>query len=324
MEFYVFSNCLGVFVFDESFKVVDKTDISPKDFDAISKSKWIETEKNFLEKLAKQKDSKIFFAGFKSEKIENVEITYESDKLTNILKHFKSREFFTKFYDVNLLQTKLKVKESVKEDLLLIQSIHNIEELDKAANILSKRLREWYELYNPEFSRSIADHRLFVRNVIANTKEDLLKKINLPKEKSMGADLANDDYAPIKSLATEIETLFTLRDTQVVYVEQLTEKYCPNLKIEAGALIAAKLISLAGSFKKLAQLPSSTIQLLGAEKALFRHMKTGAKPPKYGILMQHPAVANAEKAEKGKAARHLAQKIAVGARRDYFGKLENR
>ncbi len=318
---YIFSNCAGVFVFDESFRVIDKSDVSEQDTSRIAAGEWISAEKKLIEKHSKESDS--YYVGFKNEKIDGVKITQDPNKLEPIIKHFRNREFLARFYEINLLKTKMSVRGAVKEDLLLIQAIHNIEELDRMANSLSKRLREWYELYNPEYSRSVADHRAFVRNVIANTKEELLKKINLTKEKSMGADLSAEDYAPIKKLAKDIETLYTLRDEQVAYVESVTARYCPHLRDAAGALIAAKLISLAGSSKRLAELPSSTVQLLGAEKALFRHMKTGAKPPKYGIIMQHPDIANAERTDRGKAARHLSHKLTIAARQDYFAKKEN-
>ncbi len=334
-EIYVFSNCIGISLFDENFKVIETIGISETDAVKISEGKWLDSEKEIIENLIEKAkkhlnhsgvaaEPEIYFIGFKNEKLEGVTITHEQKKLENALKHFKNKSFFSQFYDINLLQTKIRIRESVKEDLLLMQAISNIEDLDRIANVLSKRMREWYELYNPEYSRSVADHRALARNIISNTKEELLKKIKLSEEKSMGAELENEDYLPIKNLAKEIESIYSLRDEQVAYVENLTGKYCPHAKETAGALITAKLISLAGSFKKLAELPSSTIQLLGAEKALFRHMKTGAKPPKYGILMQHPAVANADKMERGRAARHLAQKIAIAVRTDYFSKKENR
>lgn len=316
---YLFSNCLGVFAFDEDFNIVERTDISEADADSVSKGQWIDAEK----KHAQGQSKELFFIGFKESKIEGIKITQDSVKLTKALDCFRKKEFLHPIYEKNLVRTKKRIRDSVKEDLLLMQAISNVEELDKAANIMSKRLREWYELYNPEYSRSVADHHVFVKNVIANTKEDLLKKIGLEKDKCMGADFSEEDYKPIKELAKKIESVFALRDEQVQYIENLTEKYCPNVKKEAGALIAAKLISLAGSFKKLAELPSSTVQLLGAEKALFRHMRTGAKPPKYGVIMQHPSISNAERMDKGKAARHLSQKITMAARIDYFRKNEN-
>ena len=91
---------------------------------------------------------------------------------------------------------------------------------------------------------------------------------------------------------------------------------CPRLQTLATTLIGAQLIEHAGSLKHLAELPSSTIQVLGAEKALFRHLKTGSKPPKFGVIFAHPSITDSQ--ERGKAARRLAGKISIAVKQDYF------
>ena len=98
------------------------------------------------------------------------------------------------------------------------------------------------------------------------------------------------------------------------------KKHCPNMLEVAGVLISAKLLEHAGSLRRLMMMPASTIQILGAEKALFRHLKTGkkAKPPKYGILSQHPLIGKVKKEEYGKVARTLADKISIAVKVDYF------
>lgn len=93
-------------------------------------------------------------------------------------------------------------------------------------------------------------------------------------------------------------------------------KRCPHLTSVAGHVVGARLISAAGSLEKLSRMPSSKIQVLGAEKALFRHLKTGSNPPKYGMIYFHDSVVNAE--DKGRAARHLAGKIAIASRQDFY------
>jgi nucleolar protein 56 len=96
------------------------------------------------------------------------------------------------------------------------------------------------------------------------------------------------------------------------------KNYCPNVLELAGATIGAKLIELAKSLKRMALLPASTVQLLGAEKALFRHLKLKTKSPKYGVIFQHPLIQNAKRSERGKMARRLADKLSLCARLDYF------
>jgi nucleolar protein 56 len=96
------------------------------------------------------------------------------------------------------------------------------------------------------------------------------------------------------------------------------DKFCPNIKAVCDVMVAASLIEHAGSLKRLSILPSSTIQILGAEKALFRHMKTGAKPPKHGIIVNHSLIAKSPDKMHGKIARAVADKISIAAKVDYF------
>lgn len=250
-------------------------------------------------------------------KKKNLEVIDENSKhLSKVLEFFKDHKYFSEFYSKNLLLTKKALKESVNEDLLIIQCINNIEEIDRAVNLLVKRLREWYELYNPEFSRSVSTNESFVKLILDKNKEQLLKQLNLKKEESMGADLNEADIKPIRDLAGKILVLYDLRNSQEEYLKKIMKKYCPNLNEVAGHLIGAKLLGHAGSLIHLVKFPASTIQLLGAEKALFRHMKTKAKSPKHGLIIQHPLVSQAS--NKGKAARQLADKISIAVKIDYF------
>ena len=124
--------------------------------------------------------------------------------------------------------------------------------------------------------------------------------------------------APIKELAKTITSLYTLRKSQSDYLELIIKKTYSNMYAITGSQIGAKLISFAGGFERLAKFPASTIQLLGAEEALFRHLKTGAKSPKYGILHEHPLVTQARASERGKVARALGDKISIAVKVDFF------
>ena len=260
---YLFTNSLGSFVFDEKLKLVDKGE-----------------EKKLSKKY---KDA----------------IKTDDPKIVNgILRLFKEQA--KKFYEPNLKFTKQKVKDSVNSDNLVVQTIDNIEEIDKAANLLVKRLREWYELYNPEFSKGIASHDKFV--------ELILEKVS-KKKNSMGAELSKEDLKPIMSLAKKINELYKFREEQKKYLEKIMKNNYKNLTAVAGVLIGAKLLAHAGSLKKLVLFPASTIQLLGAEKALFRHIKTNARCPRHGLIVNHSLLANAKQKDHGKIARHLASAI---------------
>ena len=296
MAKYIFSNLISSFVFDENFKVVDK--ILFKDI------KQFENKNQFENKLKnKYKDAKV---------------TIEEHQLKKILLFFKNNRYFSDFYKKNLLLTKEKIKGSVSDDLLIIQTISNIEDIDKVINILVKRLRDWYSLYNPEFSRSIENHEKFVELILNKTKEELLKEIKVKKEESMGNDLSKENLEPIMSLAKEVAQLYNFRKKQETYLEVLMKKTSPNLTELAGVLIGAKLIEEAGSLKHLATLPSSVIQLLGAEKALFRHIRNKKNlPPKFGVIFAHTLIQKNMK-DAGKVARTLADKIAIAVKVDYF------
>ena len=220
-------------------------------------------------------------------------------------------EKFQKLREENLEETKKKLSESVNFDDFIVQTISNVDEINRVINILAKRLREWYELYNPEFSRKIEDHEEFVSLIVSGKAQ---------KEKnSMGADLSKEELKPMSDLAEQIDSLYQLKKKQEDYLEKIMQKNCPNIAAVAGTLIGARLIAIAGDLKRLMQFPASTVQLLGAEKALFRHLRNKKSlPPKYGVIHKHPLVAKVGKKDKGKAARALADKISIAAKVDYF------
>lgn len=215
-----------------------------------------------------------------------------------------------------LADTKEKVAASVNDDNLISQSISAIEELDKAANLLVRRLREWYELYSPEFSRRVNDNETFIRLILEKSKSEQLQELDL--HKSMGADLSQADVDEMLSLAQSVKSLYDQRGKLEGYVEGVMHRHCPNLLILAGGTIGARLLREAGSLKRLAMEKASTIQLFGAEKALFRHIKTGARPPKHGFIVNHPLVSRAPAKAKGKVARALADKLSIACKVDYF------
>ena len=219
------------------------------------------------------------------------------------------QKFLERLYLKNLAQTKEDLKKSVNEDKLIVQAIANITELDKVCNLLSKRLREWQGWYYPELSRKIEDHEKFAESVFNGEKKT---------KESFGGELRKEDVQEIISLAEEIVHLFSLRKKHEEYLRKVMQIYCPNLLELAGATIAAHLLEMAKGLKYLALLPASTIQILGAEKALFRHIKTGSRSPKYGILFQHPLIQKAKKEQRGKVARALADKLSLCARADFF------
>lgn len=228
-------------------------------------------------------------------------------------------------------KTKKKVEEAYTEkDRYIIQAIEALDDLDAAYNLLVERLREWYGLHFPEVNQLVKDHEKFVRLVSeigarekmtkdvleAVLGEKLAERVAEVASQSMGTELSGDDLKMIQDFASRVKELKEMRDRLADYIREQMEKIAPNVAAVAGPLLGARLISKAGGLKKLAMLPASTIQVLGAEKALFKHLAKGTPPPKHGILFQHPLVRNAKRWQRGKIARAIAAKLAIAARED--------
>jgi nucleolar protein 56 len=236
--------------------------------------------------------------------------------ISRALSSLRDKKYFKEFYNKNVEITKQKIKESVSEDGFIVNAISNINELDRATNTLIKRLREWFALYLPEYEHIMKSQEIFVQSVINKGKTELMKELNI--KETMGADLNDMHIQEIQLLAKRIESLQALRKEHEEYLEKIMKEYCPNILELAGTTIGAKLLELAKSLKRLAMLPASTIQLLGAEKALFRHIKSGSKSPKYGVIFAHQLIQGSKRSERGKAARVLADKLSICARLDFF------
>ena len=227
-----------------------------------------------------------------------------------------------------------RVREASKKlDLHIIQSINALDELDKLINVLGTRMREWYGLHFPELDNLIQSPNLYAEIVAKaglrqNISKQMLEEAGLQDRKvdiivdaatrSKGGDVTSESLAILKKIANEFLSQSELRKILADYIESAMEIVAPNVKQILTALVGARLISKAGSLKRLAFLSASTIQILGAEKALFRALKSGARPPKHGLLFQHPIVHSAPKWQRGKIARAVASKVAIAARIDLY------
>lgn len=222
---------------------------------------------------------------------------------------------------------------SERLDLHLIQSINALDEFDKLVNVVGSRLREWYGLHFPELDnlvQSLNAYAIIVRE--AGQRENIThqilesagmqeKKIDIildAKKRSKGGDIVENNLQIIKKLADEVISQSRLRDILAEHVEALMTDLAPNTKELLTATVGARMIAKAGSFTKFAHLPASTVQILGAEKALFRSLKTGARPPKHGLLFQHPLIHSAPRWQRGKIARTVASKVSIVARIDLY------
>jgi len=246
----------------------------------------------------------------------------------------KPEQFRARVHNISIELAKMKVKKSVeRRDLLVAQAVQTVDDLDKSLNIFMSRLREWFGLHFPELDRLVDKHETYARLVVelgireTFTAENLEKE-GLPKTKSrsiakvaavsMGTDLGDEDLTQIQDMCKRILELYGVRLSLEKYVDSVMEDVAPNTRAIGGSLLGARLLALAGGLLNLAKLPASTIQVLGAEKALFRSLKTKARPPKHGIIFQHPLIHDAKRWQRGKIARALAGKLTIAARIDAF------
>ncbi len=220
---------------------------------------------------------------------------------------------------------------SEQSDQLIIQAMSSLDDVEKVQNLMGSRLREWYGLHFPEVAHAIEDVQTLAkiigegghRQTIADNPElvKLLSGASVELEaltQSMGADISKQDLEMIQALAHQLLDLQRFREKLEQYLDESMQEIAPNLRGLIGPVIGARLIGLAGGLEKLARFPASTIQVLGAEQALFRALKTGARPPKHGVIFQHTSVHSAPWWQRGKIARILAGKIAIAARIDWY------
>jgi len=227
---------------------------------------------------------------------------------------------------------------SSRPDLHLVQAIQALDDTDKFLNVTATRVSEWYGLHFPESLQLVSDNVGLSKLVVELGRRDGFtveslagkgfsdKKVEAlvaASERSKGGVISDSDLGRVKALAALAIELSAERDKLNNYVESAMKRIAPNVTGVAGATIGARLMAKAGGLDKLAILPASTIQILGAEKALFRALRTGARPPKHGILFQHQEVHMAPKWQRGKIACTLANKIAIAARVDYYRGTED-
>jgi len=224
-------------------------------------------------------------------------------------------------------------KISESPDLHIIQAINSLDEIDKIANALSSRLREWYGLHFPELENVIDSINGYAQIVLAGKRESLTKKIfedagfpdskvemlSLVASKSRGGDISEKNLEIVQSMAKQMLDLHELRKNLEEHVESEMDIVAPNISAILGTAVGARILGRAGSLTKLASMPASTVQVIGAEKALFRALKTGAQPPKHGLLFQHTLVHAAPRWQRGKIARAIAAKAVIAARVDVYG-----
>lgn len=227
-------------------------------------------------------------------------------------------EYYSLLHEVTLETVKFQVSEALTPDQRIIQAIEALDDINETANSLSERLFEWYGSYFPESGLSGEALALFI--VKYGSRENVTPDdpLYLKARDSMGAKLEEADEALLKGFAESVSSLYERRKQIEIYIESSMETLAPNLTMIAGPMLGARLISIAGGLEKLAAFPSSTIQVIGANKALFKHLRARAPSPKHGIIYSHPLINTSPWWMRGKVARALAAKLSLAARIDFY------
>lgn len=224
-----------------------------------------------------------------------------------------------------------------KVDTMIVQAISLLDDLDKELNNYIMRCREWYGWHFPELGKIITDNLAYCKSVrkigfrtnVATTDlseflpEEIEAEVKLAAEISMGTEVSDEDIANIMHLCDQVIEISEYRTQLYDYLKNRMMAIAPNLTVMVGELVGARLISHAGSLLNLAKHPASTVQILGAEKALFRALKTRRDTPKYGLIYHASLVGQTTAKNKGKISRMLAAKTSLAIRYDALGEDTN-
>lgn len=342
MKYYISSCVVGFIAFNEDLEIIDyelfkditnqlleirngnvvkeELDLIDRTMEKVSEEDTVIIE-SFL-KHSKYKDyKKIEF------QIPSIAGDYLRSNLDKVLDElgFNGTGIIKNYINIALEEMK---ESSEEEDKLLIQAINSIDELDESISKHLERIREWYGIYFPEMD-AIKNQEAYVDLIARVTDrdkiiEDEFDKFGLDKAISHGADIKEEDIEMLKNFAISLKSLQEIRKSTENYISDKMDKLAPNLSDLLGSTLGAKMIAHAGSLKRLATYPSSTVQIMGAEKAMFRHLKTGERPPKHGLIYQHPKIRGSRWWVRGKIARALSLKISLAARTDLFTEKLNK
>lgn len=205
-------------------------------------------------------------------------------------------EYLARLRNVTIRDARRKIIEAFSEgDAELMQMVRMLDEIDEVVNLLTEKAVEWYLVRNPGFSRKY-------KTLSAKQMIGVMKR----------------EKGPLGYICKDIDALSDQRTDLMRDISARTEAVMPNCSVLVGGLVAARLMERAGGLSNLSGMPASTIQVLGAEGALFTHLRGGSPPPKHGIIFQHRRVHNAPRDVRGKVSRAVAGKLAIAAKIDYF------
>ncbi len=357
MRCYIIDSLIGIYAIDDGgnflnfIDFLDDMEKSISFYNSLNSDSLSEEYSDFMAELSSSGFDDFVFDNKKLKEITKQKLGYNTsvEKFSLEFKNFrfnlsdqlkkigitKTRNeilFFFKKVEEQLIKNKVSQFGS-KGDVEVIQIIETLDILKKSISLFSSRMREWYGLYFPELTDKFIEENVLIAKLISvlgkrdnftyekidqefSFKESRISMLQKLASQSMGADI---DLSIIKKYANEILSLDDFRQELEGRLDILMEQVAPNLFALVGGLIGAKLIAKAGSLKKLAFMPASRIQLLGAEKALYRFLKTGEKRPKHGLIFQWNLIRGSKLHNRGKISRVISGKIGISTKVDYFG-----
>ena len=256
-------------------------------------------------------------------------------QMTNLVEQLSAEDTKTMALGLSHSLSRYKLKFSPdKVDTMIVQAIGLLDELDKELNTYTMRAKEWYGWHFPELAKLVNDNVSYIKIVVAMgmrknavdtdfsailEDEVVADSVRSGAVISMGTDISEDDMKNILFLCNQVLSMMEYRTQLFEYLKARMAAIAPNLTIMVGELVGARLIAHAGSLLNLAKAPASTVQILGAEKALFRALKTNSETPKYGLIYHASLIGQAAPKNKGKISRVLAAKCSLAVRVDALG-----
>ncbi|KAI9324500.1 hypothetical protein DFJ73DRAFT_243150 [Zopfochytrium polystomum] len=255
-----------------------------------------------------------------------------------LLKQLRDGDFYRAQLGLGHSYSRAKVKFNVnRADNMIIQAINLLDQLDKDCNTFAMRVREWYSWHFPELVKIVNDNLIYAKCVKFIKNKSELSESAIPgleailgedgvrarqifqaAQASMGTDISAVDMENIEAFAERVISLTEYRNELQGYLVSKMHQVAPNLSALIGESVGARLISHAGSLTNLSKYPASTVQILGAEKALFRALKTRGNTPKYGLIYHSTFIGRAAVKNKGRISRVLANKCSIASRIDCF------
>lgn len=220
--------------------------------------------------------------------------------------------------DQAIREAKEELRKDVPRDKVVVRTVKYLEKVSNDLDEEIQVFRDWYEIHFPEFVEQIQDNEHFLKLLTDGVERSEVKGFESLAEESTGAMLASEDFEALEIGLEDLRNKAEMREELEEYIEDVVEEEMPNLTAFMEPMLVAKLLAHAGSLETLAKKPASTVQMYGAEKALFRYLKGEGTPPKHGVIYEHRFVNNLPEDKRGKMSRFMANKISIAARLDFY------